>query len=1044
MALNVADLTARLGLNLSEFTKGLEGALKGLDAFGRSGGVLAKALSLQFAGIATAAVAAGVAFDKAFDSIRIGTGATGRALEGLERDFRSVFRDVPTSTGQVSSAITELNVRLGLTGQPLRDLSTQFLTLARITGQDVNPLIREGTRVFNDWGVATEDQGRILDVFFRVSQRTGVGVGELLGQVGHAGPAFRQLGFSIEESAAMFGQFEKQGINAQAVAMGLQRGLVNLAKSGEEPRVVFNRLVDGIKKATDAQEAITLAAGIFGNRIAGQFVNAVRSGKLEMKEFADSVTKGGDTIAGAARDTDGFVEMMVLLKNRVTDALEPLGTDLLRVMERYVVPALTHGVEVLRGMIRAFVELPEAVRFAMFTFGGVLAVLTSVSTVLGGIGSMLGAGALLTGWGFMAKAAVVGLSLIAAHPVMAAILAGTALVTILWSFAPAGGEGPTPPKDDTLGDIANIGTITSGSKDLGTILKNLKFLLLSIPAVWTAFGLSAATGIAAVVAALVILEMKTGAVTEGIKGLADAARGLGIVVVQSSSAVVKALDPIVNVLGGVYALWPSQVKDALGAVAGEIAGFIERIAFLLPGAVAGGVIGFIFGGPVGLALGTAGGVVLANIVESLRQIGSEAKEAAGSVESVWKLMGLLKGGKVAAPSTQEITDALAALGKVKVPAIAAPAVIPMKKLTQEQVQAFAELNEQLRVAPMNAFELDVRALTKAFEEADPAVQKVVKQLAHLVVGIKDARQVNEAYIKTLVDEVEPYERLASATNDFVDAGRIAASVGEAQRKEFDELFSVVDFGPTAYSALSEEINNLDFELRAQQAALRGTSTEVLRNVEALRKFKVGYQELDAPERKAIDRVVEQQQKLAALRRAQDFVQAGYSNVAAASMASTLQQLESAKTFFGAFQAGALQFAAQSSSMWVGLKDLTVQTLGIVQGTLSSALFDYFKTGALDMQKVWTGLMDSMLKALADFMAAQAVKQFMGVFFGMGGGGGGGMAAGASTSPACSASARAASSAARSTSSRASSAAAGAAAQATSAPTSSIFRGWITS
>src|SRR4051794_32310918 len=78
-------------------TKQGEGFLKG---FGSRAAGIGKVVGL---GIAGAAVGVGVAafkigesFDEAYDKIRIGTGATGSKLKGLESDFKSVVKTVPT------------------------------------------------------------------------------------------------------------------------------------------------------------------------------------------------------------------------------------------------------------------------------------------------------------------------------------------------------------------------------------------------------------------------------------------------------------------------------------------------------------------------------------------------------------------------------------------------------------------------------------------------------------------------------------------------------------------------------------------------------------------------------------------------------------------------------------------------------------------------------------------------------------------------------------------------------------------------------------
>ena len=57
-----------------------------------------------------AALKLGESFDAAFDTIRLGTGATGEALKGLQADFKGVFQSVPTDAGLAASAVAVVQV----------------------------------------------------------------------------------------------------------------------------------------------------------------------------------------------------------------------------------------------------------------------------------------------------------------------------------------------------------------------------------------------------------------------------------------------------------------------------------------------------------------------------------------------------------------------------------------------------------------------------------------------------------------------------------------------------------------------------------------------------------------------------------------------------------------------------------------------------------------------------------------------------------------------------------------------------------------------
>jgi len=70
------------------------------------------AVGAAIAGLGTAAVLAADNINKAYNAIRVGTGATGEDLEALKSDFDAVFGTIPAGAGEVGTAIADLNTRL--------------------------------------------------------------------------------------------------------------------------------------------------------------------------------------------------------------------------------------------------------------------------------------------------------------------------------------------------------------------------------------------------------------------------------------------------------------------------------------------------------------------------------------------------------------------------------------------------------------------------------------------------------------------------------------------------------------------------------------------------------------------------------------------------------------------------------------------------------------------------------------------------------------------------------------------------------------------
>lgn len=320
------NLTVRFIGNTSDLAGNIDGV---------SGkfGVFAKGVAAVGAVVATGVVAAGKAlldigttFDDVSDTIRTATGATGAQLDGLVDSAKKVGTSVPSSFEEVGTTIAGLNQRLGQTGPELETLAVQMLDLSRITGTDLNANIEGITRVFGDWSISTEDQLVAMDSLFTASQATGVGIDKLSENVVKFGGPLRQLGFSFEESIAMIGKFEKEGVNTELVMGSMRIALGKMAKAGKDPIATFREMTDKIKNAGDAGTANKLALELFGAKAGPDMAAAIREGRFEIDELVKTIENGGGSISSAAEDTADFAENWMIFKNKVMVALEPVAT----------------------------------------------------------------------------------------------------------------------------------------------------------------------------------------------------------------------------------------------------------------------------------------------------------------------------------------------------------------------------------------------------------------------------------------------------------------------------------------------------------------------------------------------------------------------------------------------------------------------------------------------------------------------------------------------------------------------------------------------
>ncbi|MDD3139616.1 MAG: phage tail tape measure protein [Lachnospiraceae bacterium] len=305
-----------------------------------------------FTAVATGAIAAtkalvslGSEFDAAKDSIRVGTGATGKALDSLYSDAQAVFKNVPTTIEDAGQAIADYNTRLGLSGKPLQNLSQQALEVNKILGEDVSGVIEGSSQAFKQWKISTNNMGNEMDYIFKVSQSTGMGFTTLMEHMQSSGAVLQDLGYGFDEAATFIAQLDKSGINTEQVLKGMKKGLGNVAKEGGDATVAMKDYCKQIKSAKSESEAITIATDVFGAATAVTMAQAVRSGALDIDGMTKALQNNKETINAAASDTYDFAEKWDMLKNNAKAAMEPLASKAFSVLTDTVFPALQQGFE---------------------------------------------------------------------------------------------------------------------------------------------------------------------------------------------------------------------------------------------------------------------------------------------------------------------------------------------------------------------------------------------------------------------------------------------------------------------------------------------------------------------------------------------------------------------------------------------------------------------------------------------------------------------------------------------------------------------------
>ena len=383
-----------------EFGAGLKGAI--------NPALIAAALGAAALGVGKALYDIGAEFDKMSDTIRVGTGATGTALEGLEKSAKKVATTVPTTFQDAGTTVADLNTRLGLTGTELETVASQVIAAGDLFGEKLD--VSKLSTSFQAFNVPLDQTSEMMDRLFQVSQATGVGMNDLATETAKAAPTVQQLGFSFEDTVSLIGSLDKAGLSTEKTLSSMTQGLVNLAKGGEAPKDAFNRTVGEIQNflaAGNEAAALTTAGKIFGTEGAPQFLSALKSGTFDLNTLQQSIGATGDTILKAQEDTQDGPEKFQIAVNKAKLALEPLATTvfdkvaealtwLTPKLESFVAwakenPALMQGIAIAVGVLAAALLVAAAAQWAMNS-----ALLASpITWIIIGIGAIIAAIVLL-------------------------------------------------------------------------------------------------------------------------------------------------------------------------------------------------------------------------------------------------------------------------------------------------------------------------------------------------------------------------------------------------------------------------------------------------------------------------------------------------------------------------------------------------------------------------------------------------------------------------------------------------------------------------
>ena len=380
------------------------GLTKGL---GIAGAAMTKGITAPVAAAATASVVAWKSVDDAMDTVTIKTGASGDALNSMQKSAKNIATTIPASFQEAGDAVGEVNTRFGLTGSSLEGLSTQFIKFAQLNGQDVSTAVDNTQSAMAAFGMETKDAGSFLDALNTVGQQTGVDVGTLTTELTKNAPQLKAMGLNAYDSANMLGQMDKAGIDSSTAMRGLQTAMKKASKDGTTLQDELSEFSETMGSNKSDTEKLQAAYELFGTKAGGAIYNAVSSGTLDLQNFNGSLQGFEGSVDSTFTETLSPMDQFSIVTNKLallgSDLVDAFGPTLASVLDTLsgVVTNVTDAWNNLSpGMQEAIIKIAlvaAAIGPALIAISKVITAVNTIHTAFTTVGAALKAGPGLIG-----------------------------------------------------------------------------------------------------------------------------------------------------------------------------------------------------------------------------------------------------------------------------------------------------------------------------------------------------------------------------------------------------------------------------------------------------------------------------------------------------------------------------------------------------------------------------------------------------------------------------------------------------------------------
>src|SRR5690625_4239782 len=430
--LRTAGLEARLGLDLSDFQKGIRNASRALEPIQKRmqevGRRMTTAITVPVTAAGYAVARMGGDFQYSMNRVQALSGSTGSQLEALSDQAKELGISTQFSASQAADAMGFLAMA-GFDANQILGTMPATLDLAAASGMQLPRAADVLSNVMQGYALATAEAARASDVLTKAFTSSNTDLGQLAEAMKYAGPVAAGMGVEFEEAAAAIGLMGNAGIQGSMAGTSLRNALSRLARPTGEVRAAMERLGLSVQDLSPTTASLTeiverlQASGastsdmltIFGQRAGPAMQALIDQGADSLRDFTGTLREaGGEASRVASVQMQGFEGSMKALRSAIQGVA-------IEIAEAGVLDFLEQMARRAAGLVRVVANLNP--------------VLLRAGAVIGGLAAATGP--LLLGLGALTKALPVvaaGIGLLTS-PITLTIAAVAALGATAWYVA---------------------------------------------------------------------------------------------------------------------------------------------------------------------------------------------------------------------------------------------------------------------------------------------------------------------------------------------------------------------------------------------------------------------------------------------------------------------------------------------------------------------------------------------------------------------------------------------------------------------------------